>query len=222
MNRLILVAAATFAFPALAFAADAPAYAEASNMYVSLHGGMLMDPSMDTKIAPSAGADATLPVSFGFDSGMRWGGAVGYSLNSALAMELEYSNASFDAEDGEVSGSTYDADGDANVQTIMANFLVGADYGSFRPYIGAGLGGARVAADISPAFTSDDLDDSDWVLAGQAFAGVNVALSETMTIGARYRYQMIGATDMTDGRGDPIAGESFDLQSVDLVLTVGF
>lgn len=222
MNKVVLALASTLALPGFALAADLPAYSDAGNMYVSIHGGILMAPTIDTKIAPSAGDDATLPATFGFDSGMRWGGAVGYSMNSNLAMELEYSNAGFDAEDVTIEGTAYDAVGDASVQTIMGNFIIGADYGSFRPYIGAGLGGARVAADINPDVTSDDLDDSDWALAGQAFAGLNVAVTETVTIGARYRYQMIGATDMTDDRGDPVAAESFDLQSVDLVLIVGF
>ena len=222
MNRLILAAAATLAFPVFALAADAPVYSDASSVYVSLHGGILMNPTNEAKIAPTAGAEATLPVEFGFDSGMRWGGAVGYNLNSSLAMELEYSNASFDSKDVAVEGTTYDSEGDAGVQTIMSNFVIGADYGSLRPYIGAGVGAARVAADVNPAITNDDLVDSDWALAGQAFAGVNLAVSETVTIGARYRYQMIGATDMTDDRGDPVAADSFDLQSVELVMTFGF
>ena len=71
MNRLVLAAAATLAFPAFALAADAPAYSDASSMYVSLHGGILMDPSIDAEIADGVGDPADVPVEFGFDSGKR-------------------------------------------------------------------------------------------------------------------------------------------------------
>ncbi len=226
MNRLVLAAAATLAFPAFALAADAPAYSDASSMYVSLHGGILMDPSIDAEIADGVGDPADVPVEFGFDSGMRWGGALGYNMNSNTAMELEYSNASFDADDASVAilESTFDAGGDGSAQTIMVNFVVGTDYGSIRPYVGLGLGAARVGADIAADIpgSDDELHDSDWAFAGQAFAGVNLAVTEAVTIGARYRYQMIGATDMTDDLGDPVAIDSFDLQSVELVMTIGF
>lgn len=223
MNRLILATAATLALPAFAFAADAPAYNDASSVYVSLHGGILMDPTIDAMVADGSNVPADVPVEFGFGGDMRWGGALGYRMNSNLAMELEYSNASLDAEDAVVDGAL-DVDGEVTAQTIMANFVVGTDYGSFRPYVGAGLGAAHVSADMAldPLVFPDALDDSDWVFAGQAFAGVNVALSETMTVGARYRYQMIGETNFTDEGDDPVEADSFDLQSVELVLTVGF
>ena len=223
MNRLVLAAAATLAFPAFALAADAPAYSDASSMYVSLHGGILMDPSIDAQLSSGDGGPADTPVEFGFDSGMRWGGAMGFRMNSNLAMEVEYSNAGLDAAEMRNGGNPYDVTGELSTQTIMANFVVGADYGALRPYIGAGLGTARVAADnIDPDDFPDALDDHDWAFAGQAFAGVNFALSETMTVGARYRYQMIGATNLMDTADDPVEGDSFDLQSVELVMTIGF
>lgn len=217
---------ALVALPTAAMAADAPAASQAGGFYASIHGGMLLDSTLSARISSDfrPADELDTPIDFDFDDGTRWGGSVGYYLNSNMSIEAEVSNAGFDVIGFDIPNTLPgNAAGTPSVLTIMGNFVIGQNYNSFRPYVGAGLGAAKVSADVdSLDGFNNALHDEDWALAGQVFAGIDYALTDSLMLGARYRYQSIGSTDMSDTLDYPVAIDRFDLQSVDLVLKMAF
>lgn len=95
---------------------------------------------------------------------------------------------------------------------ILANLVLSfpSYYRGVTPYIGGGIGGARVSIDganslqTAPAegginhFNSGP-DSSAWTFAAQAKAGVRVALSSNAYVFGEYRYLYVGSTDQTFG-----------------------
>ena len=83
-------------------------------------------------------------------------------------------------------------------------------YPGVTPYIGAGIGAARVAvvaqtslqvAPPEPGVNHFNSDTSSyaWTFAGQLKAGVRLALGSNAYVFGEYRYLYIGATDQTFG-----------------------
>jgi outer membrane protein OmpA-like peptidoglycan-associated protein len=83
-----------------------------------------------------------------------------------------------------------DAGGDAKVLSYMGNLLLDIPTGSsWTPYIGAGIGGARVDLDsvsLPAAGVTVDNDETGW--AWQAIAGVTYQVNDNLGIFADYRY----------------------------------
>lgn len=77
--------------------------------------------------------------------------------------------------------------GEPDTLALMANAYWASDFGRFRPYFGAGLGGAYVSAEPrEPAGASARVQDT--ALAYRAMAGVEYRLSNGVALGARYGY----------------------------------
>jgi opacity protein-like surface antigen len=95
---------------------------------------------------------------------------------------------------------------------FLANAVLSfrTSYPGITPYIGAGVGAARIAingadsAQISPPesginhFNSGP-DSSAWGVAAQAKAGVRFALGDRAYVFGEYRYLFVGSTDHTFG-----------------------
>ena len=101
----------------------------------------------------------------------------------------------------------------------MGNLIVGQHFGAWRPYVGAGVGAARLSINSDYA---DGLDDSDWAAAGQVFTGIDYNFTERLSLGARYRFQYIGSTDYNDGIGDPVKVGSLQSHNIEAVLKMRF
>lgn len=98
---------------------------------------------------------------------------------------------------------------------LLANVVLGfrTSYPSVTPYVGAGVGAARVAihgansAQINPPeaginhFNSGP-DSSAWTFAAQAKAGVRLALGNNAYVFGEYRYLYVGSTDQIFGPTD--------------------
>jgi outer membrane protein OmpA-like peptidoglycan-associated protein len=118
-----------------------------------------------------------------------WGGAglaaVGYDFSSPLRAEAELSYRRNDVDSiGGVSGS-----GKAKGLGLMFNLLYDIDTGSaFTPYLGAGVGVARVSADSYSPVGATSIDDRDTSYALQGIAGVAYAFNNRTALTLDYRY----------------------------------
>jgi len=144
------------------------------------------------------------------DIGFIGGATVGRLFESGLRLELEarYSQNDFD-EVSNAAGDSNNADGDINSIAIMANgwFDFNAA-GALHPYIGGGIGGARVEVrDFSAQGTGGGgFTDDDVVLAYQGGAGINFDITDRTTIDLGYRYFA------TEDPGYNTSGGEFDFE----------
>ena len=196
-----------------------------NNWYFSIHGGIKFGEDWDDEI------DDDIHIDIEADDGWRVGAAIGYSFSSILAIEgeISYMNQDFDHADldcppGSIvcNDGEFDLDGDAAIWTGMVNLIAGFPIGNFfRPYVGGGIGFAHVSLNDLDEISVFDLDDSDTSFAAQAFAGIDLMLSDNMALGGRYRVLHIGDIDLEDNSFDHELDPDL-IQSVEAVLTVGF
>jgi opacity protein-like surface antigen len=219
---VVAVAAATLVASTPIFAADVipeaePIIEEESNWYFSLHGGIKFGEDWDDEF------DDTDEIDIEADDGWRIGGAVGYSLGSILVLEgeISYLTQDFDVVDDGID--ELEVDGDVSILTGMVNLIAGFPVATiFRPYIGGGLGFAHVSLNDLDIFPGVDLDDSDTSFAAQAFAGIDVMLTENMALGGRYRVLHVGDIDLDDDLDGSHDIDPDLMHSLEAVLSVGF
>jgi opacity protein-like surface antigen len=208
-----------------------------ANWYVSLHGGWKFGEDWNDELDASHGdplSDDFADLTIEADDGWRVGGALGFSFNNWLALEGEvaymkqdFNSVEFDETGGEFSGldllDPFDLGGDISILTGMVNVIVGVPLGEiFRPYIGGGIGAAHVNADASISDLDFSLDDSDTVFAAQAFAGVDVIITENVAIGGRVRYLHLNDIDLIDDEDHEHSLDPDGILSAEAVLTFGF
>lgn len=203
MNYLTKFAATA----AMVVAMTAPAMAEevrSGNTYFRLSGGALVIDDVDGK-----GAAAGSKISF--DTGWVVSGAVGYNINSQIAVEAELTYLTADFDTISVAGlGSVSADGDLSsfLTMVNANFHPMAG-NSFDPYIGAGIGMAFSQLSLDavggvPVGVSTDSDD----LALQGNIGFDMNLGNGKKVGAQYRYIW---TDTSSNTADEITGHALTL-----------
>lgn len=170
---------------AVLLTAASPATAQTDRgFYAGGFGGahVLMDPELE--VAGTSVGEAE------FEQGFAAGATVGYRFVDDFRGELE---ASFRQSDLDTL-FTASADGDATVWAVMANgyydfpSISGSARTPLRPYLGGGIGLARVAwNDVSIGATSI-VDDDEYLVAYQAIAGIGIGVTEAVTISVDYRF----------------------------------
>lgn len=226
-RKLSFVGSALLLSGGLAMAADLPemGYVEPmepaplppSGFYASLHAGYVMPGDVDGEIVPGPSVNIEVDV----EDGYRFGGALGYDFNSMLSLEAEASFSELGVDSITGAGTTFQTSGDGQTITLMGNVIVGHQYDRWRPYVGVGAGAAHVDLDVV-VNGLDNIDDSDWAFAAQAFAGLDFSVTDTVSLGARYRYVHIGSTDYTDEANDPVSIDSFGTHSIEAAVKVKF
>lgn len=232
------VAAAVLVTSTPVIAADivAPEPVVENNWYVSLHGGWKFDEEWEDSLdATHGGAEPgeTAELSIETDDGWRVGGAFGYSFNDWFAVEGEigymtqdFESAEFDEGEGQFAnfvGQEFDLGGDVSILTGMINAVLGIPIGSMvRPYVGAGIGAAHVNVDGSITELDFSLDDSDTVFAAQAFAGIDVGITDNVSIGGRVRYLHLDDFDLVDDEDHDHTVDPDGIISAEAVLTFSF
>lgn len=140
-------------------------------------------------------------VSFGYKYDQSWRGE----------FELGYRRNDVDSASG-----FSDAGGDVDALTGMVNVLYDFENSSnFTPFVGAGIGVARIDADGTISGTQI-VDDSDTALAGQLLAGVGYKVSDSLDLTARYSF-----TAAPDLEFDAVDGTSFDSEYYNHAVMVG-
>jgi opacity protein-like surface antigen len=87
----------------------------------------------------------------------------------------------------------------SDVQFLLVNGFYDIDTGSaFTPYLGAGLGVARVSATLTDlcSCSGDSFSASTIVPAAQIGAGIRIAVSDPVTFDIGYRYKMATSPDL--------------------------
>jgi opacity protein-like surface antigen len=194
-----------------------PCLASAENFYAAIRGGPSLTP--DNDLGPVGSTDRQE-----YKLGFAWSGAVGYSFPFGLRTEGEFGFLYTPVKkDGGV-----DIDGSVKSYLLMANVYYDLKMpflGPFKPYVGVGLGGARVNDDheifVNRLGVKTDLDNWRTAFAYQARAGIGYDVNKWLDLSAGYRYVHINSTQQSSG---PLKIEygSIDNHSIELGFAVKF
>jgi outer membrane protein OmpA-like peptidoglycan-associated protein len=174
--------------------ASTSATARDKNWYIGLRGGIVFPtdrafpatggslPDFNTTEKHGWAAAARLGYDFGV---LRTEVDVGYHQNRLRSIDL------LSTTPLGTSGRFDDPTGRMRHWTVMANALVDLiNTGGFSASVGAGAGAARIDAHNMRITPAADLllNDSGWVFAWNALAGVRLAISEGVDLALDYRY----------------------------------
>jgi outer membrane protein OmpA-like peptidoglycan-associated protein len=166
-----------------------------SGLYGTIGGGynILRDADID-----GSGIDTKAE----FDGGWVFLGALGWGWGNGLRTELEFSG-----RRNEVDGATGKATtGDVDSQAIMFNVLYDFALGDFVPYIGGGIGAARIHYDgIAPV--GGIVNDHDWQFAYQGIIGVQYFFTPSFAVFADARYTASLDPEFKTSGGAKVDGE---------------
>lgn len=185
MSRLSLIALASLAPFASAAAEEAPA--RDTGVYLRGGAGVAFGETLDQDLSwnpavmfiiPPATAKAT-----DLGDGLTFSGAIGFQY-ARTRTELEYRRMEISVDNVAYAGGAAPAvavvNDDMIAQALMSNVYFDLVNSSrFTPYIGVGVGGARV---------ENELGERDAAFAYQGRAGVEVALGSRLSLGAEYVY----------------------------------
>lgn len=169
----------------LAFFFSSSAYS-AEGLYVSGNIGLAIASDSDVTDSLNPGVSEK----FEYDTGYVLGAALGYGFGKFRA-EGEISYQKNDIDKYSESGSSSDVNGDLSSLAFLINgYFDFINESAFTPYISAGLGYAQI--DLNdfniPGSGDPDINKDDTVFAYQLGVGVGYAVTENVTIDAKYRY----------------------------------
>lgn len=210
-------------------AAWAQSYDDAAKgIYLDLRGGagLLMDADNS-----GAGITSDIVIESEFDTGFVIDVAVGYADPSGFRGEIAIGYRANDldtltiADDGGVgaflgvgslNGISVNADGEVTALSGMLNGYYDFDVdGGFKPFIGAGIGLARIEVDGSVLGVTI-VDDDDTVFAYQGLAGISYEITQSVTASLLYSYFATTDPEFTDA-----AGGNFDSEFGSHAVMVG-
>lgn len=158
-----------------------PAFA--AGPYVGAEGGVVFLSEASFTVAGINTGDLK------FDTGYGLGLVGGYDYGT-WRLEGEFAWRKNDNKEVTSGGETTPLGGDVSSMALMVN-----GYYDFRmvsptfvPYLGAGIGGARVSAKVDDPIDGPVIDDSDMVFAYQLVAGVGIPVNKQITIDLNYKY----------------------------------
>lgn len=136
----------------------------------------------------------------GLDSDWAGLGALGYAFANGLRLEGEFGYRTNDVDS--LSGHT-GVTGDVDTSTFMTNLLYDFDRFGWpvTPYIGAGIGAARVSANASATSPTNTINDSDFGFAWQGILGAAYDLNRYLTLTADYRFVHVPEVTLVNGVG---------------------
>jgi opacity protein-like surface antigen len=158
-----------------------------------------------------------------FDSGLLYGIAVGYRMDSVrIEGELSLRDSDVDSHQLNGSGPLDGPTGEASATTLMANVLYDFNTeGRVSPYIGAGLGFAAVDFEgFGVEAIPDVLNDDDSVFVYQAILGMSAEINDEWDFRADLRY--LGSGDPGFETSAATGAVSTDADYSTFNITVGF
>jgi len=199
IRRLLLASAAVLALPA---AASAQVGSATPGFYLGLGGGWNKARDADWS---SANGPVGTSGEMEFEHGWAVIGALGYQLGNGFRVEFEPGYRRNSADSTSTTFGGRDADGRISAISLMGNAIyeLPLTFG-LRPYIGVGLGAARLSADFTVPNQGGlplRVDDEDWVFAYQGIAGVGYALTDNVTVALDYRYFKTRDPEFSSSRG---------------------
>jgi len=137
-------------------------------------------------------------------------------------IELEYSRRSNPLDRVKFVEGSFTGGGDVTADSLLINFFgVFHDKGRWSPYIGAGIGAARIEASDLKVTGQPMANGSAVVLAYQLGAGLDFALTGTLSLDLGYRFFGSTRPKFTEANGDTFEMDYFNHSAV-LGLRVGF
>lgn len=164
----------------------------AEGPYVSLQGGASF-------LSDADNVGGGISIESSFETGFGLAAAVGYGIrNSAIRVEAEVSyrrndfdklTITNDGGDGSFNDLSFVADGNISALGVMANVFYDFRLGHrVKPYVGGGIGVARLSIDNAAILGGTVVDDDDTVFAYQVGGGVGFEVTPATTIFLDYRY----------------------------------
>jgi outer membrane protein OmpA-like peptidoglycan-associated protein len=120
---------------------------------------------------------------------------LGYAFENGFRLEGELGHRFNQYAEGDLNDAGF-VDGDVHAWSAMANLFYDFNRGgSIEPYVGVGIGAARLNSYVTDG--ADSIDDSDTVLAYQGLLGVAIGLTERLDLDVGYRYFQADDADLT-------------------------
>ena len=207
LRLALLATAGTFAFTGAALAQEAGDY------YGALGAGIAIGNDDNDFEDQGDAVPFSFTSRFETDDNVAIYGALGKYFRSDLRGELELATRTQEIEAingdglgfGGFPGGEGASLGDLSATTLMANVFKDFDVdaaGRLTPYVGVGIGVARIRPEFeniafsSPARDEDGtadgyrvvVSDKDYTMAGQAMAGLSFDFTDNMMVDVRYRY----------------------------------
>jgi outer membrane protein OmpA-like peptidoglycan-associated protein len=171
---------ALLAGAALLGLASTPALAQGNGFYTGLAGGANW---LNESTVTGGGASNDVD----FDLGYGLLAKLGYGFMDNFRTELELGYRSNDIDSTSAAG--VNASGDVNAWTAFVNgYYDFMPKSQFNPFVGLGLGMARVNVDSARVNATRVIDDNDTVAAYQGIVGASYALADNWLLTADYRY----------------------------------
>jgi opacity protein-like surface antigen len=187
------------------FQANAAPRQEKEN-YVAVWGGGNVFQNADFRVKDSVGYGINEKLSLKNQLGWAVGAKLGHTWNlheitsydkpGLLQFSLE-GEFIYTATDTELKyGSAKVLDGNMDIYALMVNPILRFNFGTFRPYMGFGVGGALVTAKVNDfgvitdylGVISDHATRSTAAFAFQGIAGTDIALSDTWSLFLEYKF----------------------------------
>ncbi len=194
---------------------------EVHDFYIGLSGGWTRIDEQDSNFG---GALVNTDLDDGWNTSLHLGYDFALAQGVGLRPEIELGYKTNDIDSHSIGGvNTAGADGRSEAYVAMANFYYDFENSSrFTPYVGAGIGAARVNLDgYSSTTTGPMIDDSDTVFAYQGIAGVDFALDEQWSIFSDYKYFTANDPEVTTSAGNT-TDVDFDTHNVQVGLKMKF
>src|SRR5579872_2755063 len=144
---------------------------------------------LEDQNATSTSPGTSTPLKIHPGEGFAAGIDGGYEFRSGLRLEGELVYRRQDETSGTSAGVTSPTHGHIDNLAIMGNAFYDFNNATrFTPYVGAGVGGARLHLDDFNSVGSPGLSDTDWRLAYQGIAGVRYTIDQNWSASLDYRY----------------------------------
>ena len=132
----------------------------------------------------------------------------GYQFASNWRAEAEFASRRNAVDNITGTGAAAPVTGASAVYSLMGNAIYGIPTGTkFTPYIGAGIGAARVKADNVGTTLASNVNDSDTVFAYQGIAGLEYDVTQNWKAGVDYRYFRTADTKFTSAALTDVSGD---------------
>ena len=198
----------------------APALARHPGPYAGLFAG-------GTLLPDSKGSDSQGDFSLTFDPGMQGSAVIGWELEQGNPLgegriELEYSHRSNPLDQVKFAEGSFPGDGDLTADSLLVNFF--AAYHNkerWAPYLGVGIGAARIKATDLQVSGQPLSSDSATVFAYQLGLGCEYRLTDSLTVDLGYRYFGSSSPRLSEENGQSFTMD-YATHSMVLGLKIGF
>ena len=198
-----------FSMAGVLWAGDGDRTAPKDGFYVSLSPSLVFPFSVDTT------SPVLSPGSTRTDTGWSLAGGLGYRFGD-FRVEGDILYGRSDADCVSFSGGGGQVSGYYDMWGGTANFFYDIPTGTnFRPYLGAGLGGIRFAANDITLAGFPPTCGGNTLFTYKFMAGVSYALTDAWRVLLGYRFMGMGEQDYETG-GIPLTGDAVQTHAVQL------